>query len=81
MGLQNVEESGKFVLRTVTQKGEEVVSANEVNTYPEDGPISLPPQRRKRPRDKQESQPKKRRRIDDAAVAEERLRRAALIKL
>lgn len=50
MGLLTSEERRKFLLQIQAQEEEEVVSANEVDTNPKDEPISLPPQRRERPR-------------------------------
>lgn len=81
MDLLTADESKEFPLQNVAQEGEEVVSANDVDTDLEGEPRNLPKQRRKRPRGRQESQPKKRRRIDEAVVAEERLRRAAPLEL
>ncbi|OAE25008.1 hypothetical protein AXG93_523s1120 [Marchantia polymorpha subsp. ruderalis] len=54
---------------------------NEVNSDIEGEPRDLPQQRRKRSLVRQDSQPRKKRRIDGAAVAEERLRQAALVKM
>ncbi|OAE32880.1 hypothetical protein AXG93_3052s1100 [Marchantia polymorpha subsp. ruderalis] len=81
MGLLTIADSRNFSLQDVAPEGEEVVSANEVDSYPEDESRKLPQQRRKRLRGKQESQPRKRRRIDEAAVAEDCWRRVALLKL
>ncbi|OAE23227.1 hypothetical protein AXG93_4670s1000 [Marchantia polymorpha subsp. ruderalis] len=81
MGLLTAEERREFLLQTKAQEGEEVVSANEVNTDAEDEPISSPPQRRERPRGRHESRPRKRRRTHEVVVSEERIRRAVLIKL
>ncbi|OAE18885.1 hypothetical protein AXG93_3022s1090 [Marchantia polymorpha subsp. ruderalis] len=81
MDLLTVDESRVFLLRNVAEEGEEVVSANEVDTDPEGELHNLPQQRRKRPKGKQESRPRKRRRIDEAVVAEERWRRAASLEL
>lgn len=43
MGLLTAEEKKEFPLRTEAREGEEVVSANELNTNSEDEPISSPP--------------------------------------
>ncbi|OAE26578.1 hypothetical protein AXG93_269s1030 [Marchantia polymorpha subsp. ruderalis] len=68
-------------MQTHAQEGEEVVSANEVNTDLEDKQISLPPKRIERHRGRHESRPRKRRRTHEVAVYEERVRWATPIKL
>lgn len=69
-------------MRTQSQEGEEVVSANEVNTDVEEEPISSPSQRREQPRGRHESRPLKRRRTHEIVVSEvKRVRQAASIKL
>ncbi|OAE21958.1 hypothetical protein AXG93_242s1420 [Marchantia polymorpha subsp. ruderalis] len=68
-------------MRNVELEGEEVVLANEVNSDLEGEPLSSPQQRRKRPRGRQDSQPRKKRRINEAIVEEVRLQRTALIAM
>ncbi|OAE29826.1 hypothetical protein AXG93_901s1000 [Marchantia polymorpha subsp. ruderalis] len=69
MGLLTAEERREFPLQTEAHEGEEVVSANEVNTGPEDESISLAPQRRERPRGRHESRPRKRRETQEVDVS------------
>ncbi|OAE19727.1 hypothetical protein AXG93_2958s1010 [Marchantia polymorpha subsp. ruderalis] len=81
MGILTLVENRDFPPREVPQEGEEVVLANEVNSDLEVKPRNSLKQRRKRSRGRQDSQPRKRRSIDEAAVVEKRLRRAAPIEM
>ncbi|OAE32621.1 hypothetical protein AXG93_4293s1010 [Marchantia polymorpha subsp. ruderalis] len=81
MRLLTAKERRKLPMQTHTQEGGKVVSANKVNTNPENEQICLPPQKIERSRSRQESQPRKRRRTHEVAVFEERVHRAALINL
>ncbi|OAE27605.1 hypothetical protein AXG93_2520s1010 [Marchantia polymorpha subsp. ruderalis] len=74
-------ESKAFPLREVPQEEEEVVLAIEVNSDLEGKPCDSPQERRKRSKGRQDSQPRKKQRFNEAAVAEERLRRAAPIEM
>lgn len=81
MGILTPVENRDFPPREVPQEGKEVVLANEVNSDLEVKPRNSLKQRRKRSRGRQDSQPRKSRSIDEAAVVEERLRRAAPIEM
>ncbi|OAE26302.1 hypothetical protein AXG93_3040s1200 [Marchantia polymorpha subsp. ruderalis] len=63
------------------REGEEVVLTNEVNSDLEGEPRDSLQQSRKRSKGRQDSHPKKKQRIDEAAVAEYRLRRAASVEM
>lgn len=81
MGILTPTESRDFPPLEMLQEGEEVVLANEVNSDLEVESRNLPQKRKKRCKSRQDSQPRKKRRIDEAAVAEERLRRTAPIDM
>ncbi|OAE21092.1 hypothetical protein AXG93_3661s1170 [Marchantia polymorpha subsp. ruderalis] len=81
INLLTAEESRSFPLQNVAQEVDEVVLTNEINSDFEGKPRSSPKQRRKRPRGRQDLQPRKKRRIDEAVVAEKRLQRTAPIAM
>lgn len=58
-----------------------MVSANEVNTNPEDEQINLPLRRTKCTRDRQKERPRKRRKFNIVAVTEKSVRKIVPIKL
>ncbi|OAE18232.1 hypothetical protein AXG93_3012s1020 [Marchantia polymorpha subsp. ruderalis] len=70
-----------FPSREVPREGEEVVLPNKVNSDFEGEPRDSPQQKRKRSRGRQNSQPRKKQRIDEAAILEYRLQRAAPIEM
>lgn len=78
MGILTPTEIIVFPLQEVRGEGEEVVLANEFTLDLRGEPRDSHQQRRKRSRGRQDSQSRKKRRIDEAIVAEERLRRAVL---
>lgn len=65
----------EFPMRTHAQDEEEILSANELNTDPEDELINSPPGRTEQSRDRQEEMSRKRRKLQEIAVTEERERR------
>ncbi|OAE24377.1 hypothetical protein AXG93_4343s1460 [Marchantia polymorpha subsp. ruderalis] len=81
MGLLSDAEKKKFPLQTHAQDGEEILSANEVDTDQEDEQIDSIPGRIDGPRDKREERPWKRRKLQEVAVSKARDCRPVSTKL